>query len=180
MLRSGGMVDAESEIGGEDARAELAVDARTIGVWRWGMVFGFLPPLVGVSIAAGVVTFFFSAIPLPLWVVWLAVAGLILLAALVVWLYPPASYRHLRYRIDDSGITIRQGVFWRTQSYLPQVRIQHSDVSQGPLQRRYGVATLKLYTAGSQYTCTTLPGLEHEDAVALRDRLQRSGRGDVL
>ena len=71
-------------------------------------------------------------------------------------------------------------MFWRTQSALPRVRIQHTDVSQGPLQRRYGVATLKLYTAGSRFTRTDLPGIEYADAVALRDRLQREGYGDAL
>jgi membrane protein YdbS with pleckstrin-like domain len=98
----------------------------------------------------------------------------------VVWRYPPARYRHLRYRIDDVAITIQDGVFWRTQSALPRVRIQHTDVSQGPLQRRYGVATLKLYTAGSRFTRTELPGLEHATAVALRDRLQRQISGDAV
>ena len=54
---------------------------------------------------------------------------------------------------------------------VPHERTQSLAVSQGPLQRRYGVATLKLYTAGSRFTRTELPGLEYAEAVALRDRL---------
>lgn len=97
-----------------------------------------------------------------------AVAGLGL-----AWFWPPARYRRLKYRVDEVGLTIQDGVWWRTQTSLPRLRIQHSDVSQGPLQRRYGIATLKLYTAGSRYTKVELEGLRHEDALALRDRLVR-------
>lgn len=87
------------------------------------------------------------------------------------WYWPKARYRRLTYGLDEVGLTIQDGVWWRTQTSLPRVRIQHSDVSQGPLQRRYGIATLKLYTAGSRYTKVELEGLRHEDALALRDKL---------
>ena len=60
---------------------------------------------------------------------------------------------------------------------LPRVRIQHTDVSQGPLERRYGIGTLKLYTAGSRHTRIELPGLNHDDAIALRDALLAEGGG---
>lgn len=161
----------------ETGSPDTPVDPRTIAVWRFGTAFAFVPPaaaLLAAAIGAGV-----AGAPLA-WLVWTAWALLLALAAFVAWRYPPARYRHLAYRVDATGITIRDGVFWRTQSSLPHVRIQHTDVSQGPLQRRYGVATLKLYTAGSRYTRTELPGLAYPDAIALRDRLQRQGHGDAV
>jgi uncharacterized protein len=77
--------------------------------------------------------------------------------------------------VDEQGIVIQRGIFWRSRIALPRVRVQHSDVSQGPLQRRFGVATLKLYTAGSRYTKIELPGLAHDEALALRDTLIAGG-----
>lgn len=171
------MADAEVETTSPPELPDRPVDPRTIAVWRWSTLIGFAPPAAVLPVVATIVTILGSPIALVLWFAWML---LLLLAVVVVWLYPPACYRHLRYRIDGTGITIRQGVFWRTQSHLPQARIQHTDVSQGPLQRSYGVATLKLYTAGSRFTRTELPGLEYSDAVALRDRLQREGHGDDL
>lgn len=106
----------------------------------------------------------------------LAVGAAVLIAAaglVLAWFWTAARYRRLKYRVDDIGLTIQGGVWWHTQTSLPRLRIQHSDVSQGPLQRRYGIATLKLYTAGSRYTKIELEGLRHEDALALRDRLVR-------
>lgn len=171
------MADAATEVSNPSEAPDLPVDPRTIAVWRWSMALTFLPPAAGLLVIAVIVTVVGSPVTLVLWLAWML--GL-MLVVLGIWLYPPASYRHQRYRVDGSGITIRQGVFWRTLSHLPRVRIQHTDVAQGPLQRRFGVATLKLYTAGSRFTCTELPGLEFATAVALRDQLQREGPGDAI
>ena len=156
---------------------DLSVDPRAVPVWRWSAAMACAPVVVAASVfvlgAAAARSPAASA---------LSVGWALLLAALAayVWKYPPARHRHLRYRVDEAGITIRDGVFWRTWSALPRVRIQHTDVSQGPLQRRYGVAELKLYTAGSRFTRIDLPGLEEGEAMALRDELQRHTNDDAV
>jgi membrane protein YdbS with pleckstrin-like domain len=142
------------------------VDPNTVPVWRWqGVIFAllFCLPFVGFALRRGG-----------------ALGGGLLLAYAVVaivlvWRIPRAYYRGLEFAIDPHGITIRRGLLWRSHIALPRMRVQHSDVSQGPLQRRYGVATLKLYTAGSRYTRIELPGLEYGAAVALRDALIARG-----
>jgi membrane protein YdbS with pleckstrin-like domain len=101
--------------------------------------------------------------------------ALVAVALACAWFVPPAYYRKLRFAIDADGIRIERGILWRSLTALPRVRVQHSDVSQGPWQRRFGVATLKLYTAGSRYTKIELPGLEHGKAIALRDALLARG-----
>jgi uncharacterized protein len=153
------------------------VDPRAIIVWRFTTALAFAPALAAVSIAVIATTAAQSPAAIAFWIAWP-----LLLATMIVtvWRYPPARYRHLRYCVDDAGITIWDGVFWRTWSALPRLRIQHTDVSQGPLQRRYGVATLKLYTAGSRFTRIELPGLEHAVAVALGNRLQRQTNDDAV
>lgn len=138
------------------------VDPAAIAAWRWEAIYGIV--IVGLA----------SAVPLtPLSsTLAIGVALLVVLGGLLIaWLWPPARYRRLTYELDELGLTIEEGIWWRTQTALPRARIQHSDVSQGPLQRRYGIATLKLYTAGSRYTKVELEGLRHEDALALRDTL---------
>lgn len=110
-------------------------------------------------------------VPLALPVALAVMVGVTVVGLAIGWYWPVARYRRLTYRIDPMGLTINDGVWWLRQIALPRARIQHSDVSQGPLQRRYGIATLKLYTAGSRYTKVELEGVRHEDALALRDRL---------
>ena len=145
------------------------VDPKAISVWRWQAVLTALPLCIPVTIVT-----LRAPAPLSLFVP----IAFVITAILCIWRLPPAHYRALEYGIDGQGIAIRRGIFWRSRILLPRIRVQHSDVSQGPLQRRYGIATLKFYTAGSHYTKVELPGLAHDDALALRDALLAQG-GDA-
>ena len=49
--------------------------------------------------------------------------------------------------------------------------MQHIDVSQGPLERSYGLGTLQIFTAGTHYAHVGLAGLAHPAAVTIRDHL---------
>lgn len=85
--------------------------------------------------------------------------------------WPVIVYRHARYRIDDQLIEIETGVLWRAAIAVPRSRVQHLDVTQGPLQRRYGLGILSIFTAGTEHSQVALPGLAYETAQSLRDRL---------
>jgi hypothetical protein len=91
--------------------------------------------------------------------------------ALLTYRWPPVEHRHTRYRIDDRLIQIDRGVFWKSSIAVPRSRVQHLDVTQGPFERRHGLATLSIYTAGTEYSQVSLPGLSHEVAQWLRDGL---------
>ena len=93
------------------------------------------------------------------------------------WLWPAVRYRHIRYRLDAHGVTIRRGVVWRTVTSVPTSRVQHTDVSRGPLERYFDLATLVIHTAGTRDASVALSGLGHREAVALRDRLIEAGGG---
>lgn len=99
---------------------------------------------------------------------WLPFTGAI---ALLSYWWPPLEYRHARYRIDEQLIEIQRGVVWRISIAVPRSRVQHLDVSQGPIQRRYGLGVLSIYTAGTEHSQVTLDGLAHEVAQQLRDQL---------
>jgi membrane protein YdbS with pleckstrin-like domain len=90
---------------------------------------------------------------------------------------PGLAYRHASFRVDELGIEIRQGVFWRSVIDVPRSRVQHTDVSQGPWERRHGLGTLEIYTAGVSFSMVALPGLDHARALAIRDTLLPRERG---
>ena len=95
-------------------------------------------------------------------------------AILLAWLaqkWPPIEYRYFRYRIDAQGVDIRTGVVWRRVISVPRSRVQHIDVAQGPLERRYSLATLSIYTAGTEFAKVDVPGLAYARAVKIRDHL---------
>ncbi len=110
-------------------------------------------------------------------VVWLT---LVALAAWKAYAWPARAYRHTSYRIDDQGIEICKGVYWRVVINVPRSRVQHIDVSQGPIERRYGLGTLIVYTAGTDHAKVDLEGLEHGRALRIREHLLPSESGDAV
>lgn len=94
--------------------------------------------------------------------------------------WPAIEYRHASYRVDDQGIEIRRGVFWRTVTNVPRSRVQHTDVSQGPVERRYGLGTLVIYTAGTDHARVTLGGLAHGVAMEIREHLMPERGTDAV
>jgi hypothetical protein len=87
------------------------------------------------------------------------------------WRLHHLEYRRTSFVISAAGCEIRRGVVWRRIITVPLSRIQHTDVTQGPLQRAYGLATLSLYTAGTEHAKVDLSGLSFETAMAIRQYL---------
>ncbi len=94
--------------------------------------------------------------------------------------WPAIAYRHTFYRVDDQGIEIRRGVYWRVIVNVPRSRVQHTDVSQGPIERRFGLGTLVVYTAGTDHAKVELSGLEHGTALRIREHLMPRAAGDAV
>jgi membrane protein YdbS with pleckstrin-like domain len=91
--------------------------------------------------------------------------------ALVSHFGPALRYRSTWVRLDDDGLEYAHGWLWRHHVSVPRSRIQHTDVTQGPYERRFGLATLVVYTAGTEHAAVPIEGLSHETALAVRDAL---------
>jgi len=159
------------------ARREVAdgsrrqLDPRIVSVRRIaGGVFiavttiGTFVPLVG-FLLGGVLPPLGRLLALVGWVSLVALGGLWAL----VW--PGLRYRHESYSVFSDGIEIRRGVIWRTVIHVPKTRVQHTDVSRGPLERTFGLSTLVVYTAGTEHASVSLSGLAEADGFAIRDHL---------
>jgi uncharacterized protein len=117
------------------------------------------------------------------WLVWTIGPAGAMAAPLLIWLatgWPPLSYRHYSYRLDEGAIEIRSGVVFRRVTTVPRSRVQHTDVAQGPIERRFGLGTLVVYTAGTQFARVSLPGLEYGTATAIRDTLLPRDGADAV
>ena len=158
---------------------EHPVDPRTVRVAR---IIGFsvvlaisMAPLILFTIGWGV-----GGIPGPVYLGILAV-WLLLLASflLLAYRWPAARHRNLRYLVEEDGLRIRRGVFWRKVIWIPITRVQHTDVSQGPVQRKFGLGTLTVHTAGTAGASISLAGLEHGIASRLSDHLRPARATDA-
>lgn len=113
------------------------------------------------------------------WMVALATVSVLLAAILVGWWYPGAEYQNASWRLNDDGLEIRRGVWWRHRIIIPHARMQHSDIEQGPLQRMYSLATLVVNTAGTKHASVQLDGLQFEVAERLRAELTSGRRSET-
>lgn len=104
-------------------------------------------------------------------------AGFLLGAALLALLYlavlaPPRRYRAWGYGIDPEEMQVRRGVWVRVHTVVPLDNVQHIDISQGPLERAFGICSLVLHTAGTLHSQVVLPGLDRGTAERMRDEIR--------
>jgi membrane protein YdbS with pleckstrin-like domain len=110
----------------------------------------------------------------------LAPAGLLVLALMTFgWWHAGAAFKRYRVQVLDDGVMVERGVFWHAQTFIPQSRIQHTEVNQGPLDRRWGMAKLIVHTAAAGVASIAAVGLHHADAIAVRDQLLDRGHDAV-
>lgn len=102
------------------------------------------------------------------------------LYAYIAFVIPARKYRHWGYAMGTDRLRIVRGYMFYRDTIVPFGRIQHIDVEQGPIDRRYDLATLTVHTAGNHNSTVTLPGLLHADALAMREAIRAAIRQDVL
>lgn len=102
-----------------------------------------------------------------------------LVAFVLIVVIPPRRYRRKGFAMGDDRLRIVSGFLFHSDTVVPFGRVQHLDVLQGPLDRAYDLATLVLHTAGTHNSSVALPGLAHEDAVAMRETIRNHIRRET-
>ncbi len=105
---------------------------------------------------------------LPVYVGGLPVPAVVLLAVLMVGVFPDLRWRWWRYEIHAEEIDLQRGIVWTVRTLVPLSRIQHVDTRSGPLERRLGLATVVFYTAAGP---NEVPELAASVAGEVRDRI---------
>lgn len=99
---------------------------------------------------------------------------------LFIFLYQGAAYKHFSYAMNEFGLYIHRGVFWRRKIIVPRNRVQHTDVMQGPIERKCELAELIVHTAGTRNASVKLPGILHPVAEKLRESLSFEESNDAV
>lgn len=108
----------------------------------------------------------------------LGLASLVLLPTYGAWL-ALKQHRYTQWLLDADGFGLRRGRFWHRETRVPTTRVQHVDLKRGPLERRFGLSTLVIHTAGTRHSAVTVEGLDAGAAEALRDHLARQVEDEV-
>jgi membrane protein YdbS with pleckstrin-like domain len=105
-------------------------------------------------------------------------AGAFLVAGALLWRFVGRRFRSWGYAEREDDLLVRRGVMFARLSVVPYGRMQFIDVIAGPLERTFGLATVRLHTAAAA-TDARIPGLEREEAARLRDTLAELGEAQA-
>ncbi|MFS0656918.1 PH domain-containing protein [Bacillus sp. 179-C3.3 HS] len=141
------------------------------GLKVWRLQNGIISLIFLLIIIGVFVTSFY--LQWPYWIGAILVGLWILQIIFGIWLIPKIRHRIWRYEVYENEIEIQHGLIRVTRVIVPMVRVQHVDTSQGPLLRRYQLASVQISTAA---TVHDIPALELEEADELRDYISRLAR----
>ena len=107
-------------------------------------------------------------------------APVLLLALYLIVRTPLRRYQARGYQMGVDRLRVVRGLIFRSDTVVPFGRVQHIDVHQGPIERGYGLATLVLHTAGNHNASVSLPGLGHDDAMAMREDIRAHVKRETM
>ena len=140
------------------------VDRRAVTVWR---IEGAIDGAVALALGAGAAVGLYL-LDVPVWIAAVPALVALVFAAVSILVLPERQWRSWRYAIGEREIELRHGIWWQSWVRIPMMRVQHVDTRRGPLDRRYGLANLVLYTAAGS---RQIPGLSIAIAEQSRDRI---------
>lgn len=103
---------------------------------------------------------YFRALP------WL-ITGVFSLGA-VTFIYILLAFPKKGYAIREQDVHFVSGLIFQMHVCQPILRIQHMEIKRGPFERRAGLASLLVYSAGGVQHTFVIPGLTNETAIKLR------------
>jgi membrane protein YdbS with pleckstrin-like domain len=162
--------------GADSEHAWYGVDPRSVAAGRVSALISTAITGFGAVMASLLLVVLSWPMPVKLMAA-LLLWGFVFISLLSAVILPEWRYRFTRWRLGPEGLEIRRGRWFRSEIALARSRVQHSDVSQGPIERSFGVATLTVYTAGTEHAAIALAGLSPETARALRAQLTGFGDG---
>jgi putative membrane protein len=83
------------------------------------------------------------------------------------------SWRRNGYAFGPSLVLLRKGAIWRELIVVPEPRVQSIAISQGPLQRRLGLASLLVHTVAGPITAR-LGAVAQNDALEFFEKSSRT------
>ena len=140
-------------------------------LWRITGALGALPLL---AVGAFVSWALLKVMEVPLLLGILPFLAALALFVVLVGVVPDLRWRRWRYEIREDEVDLQRGIVWISRTLVPLARIQHVDTQSGPLQRRFGLATVVFYTAAGP---NQIPELSAPVAAEARDRIAELTRG---
>ncbi|MDQ8186680.1 PH domain-containing protein [Pelagicoccus sp. SDUM812002] len=113
----------------------------------------------------------------------LAYLGILLLGLVLFLLlqwYNFTEHKRRGVALREEDIVFKRGLFWHQHTLLPLNRIQHIEIHRGPIERKLGLSSLRLYTAGGSGVDLQISGLESERADRIKQFILDKAKNEAL
>ena len=127
--------------------------------------------LVFLLLAAGLTTFLIVAEEKPPKIVVILAAAAIVLLTVLPAVVAVLGFPRKGYLVREKDVSYQRGLLTYKVTSVPLNRIQHVEVNQGVLAKLLGLSSVKIYTAGGNYSDLSIPGLRVDEAKRLKEFL---------
>ncbi len=103
---------------------------------------------------------YFIALP------WMIISAFAFGALMFVYLI--LAFPKKGYAVREHDLHYTSGLIFQMHVCQPILRIQHIEIKRGPFERKAGLASLLVYSAGGVQHTFAIPGLPHDTAIKLR------------
>ncbi len=102
---------------------------------------------------------------------YLLALGIWLLVFVLALVVNGITFKYKGYALRNKDLVYKSGWIWRKTTTIPFNRIQHCELSQGPLEKYLDLSKLNIYTAGGQSSDLKLPGIVTAEAERMKEYL---------
>jgi membrane protein YdbS with pleckstrin-like domain len=139
----------------------LHKDYKKILFFNIGLIFFIL------AVVAGSAIYFVEGTKdywLPIVIGYLIIVTLTVVVTLI-------SFRNKGFAFRSHDVIYRSGAIVLETTIIPYNRVQHVTLHEGILSRRFGLATIEIFTAGGINSDISIPGIDKEHAEKIKQLL---------
>lgn len=79
------------------------------------------------------------------------------------------GFKYSGYALRERDLLFRSGWLKRRVRIVVRNRIQHVSVQSGPLERKFGLSSVSIFTAGSSEADFTIKGIKEQTALGIKE-----------
>nr|WP_263323820.1 PH domain-containing protein [Neobacillus sp. Marseille-Q6967] len=143
---------------------EKRISKKALKVWR---ISGGIKAAVSWGLAA-IVIFLIHIFNGPIWISVMLSILVLIETYILIFTFPSLKWQRWRYEVREEEIELQEGIFIVKRTLVPMIRIQHVDTVQGPILRKYHLASVIVSTAATSHQ---IPALEESEAEELRQSI---------
>lgn len=97
------------------------------------------------------------------------ITSIIVICVLIdIIIFPKVRYNRYKYLVNDERVEVKKGLFLITTSIIQIKRIQKIELSNGPIDRKFGLSNVNIYTAAGT---VDIKFLSNEEAREISDKV---------